>query len=102
VSSAARMDYGETMHLEVSVQLAGLSPQDLKVEFLLERQLRLDGDGDGQQLQFAPAGAPAGDTQRYVLDVTPEFCGSLNYFVRIYPWHELLNHRFELGLMRWA
>jgi starch phosphorylase len=96
------MDYGETMHLEVSVKLAGLAPQDLKVEFLLERQLRLDGDIGEQQLHFAAAGAPDGDIQRYVLDVTPEFCGSLNYFVRIYPWHVLLNHRFELGLMRWA
>jgi starch phosphorylase len=102
VSSAARMAYGETMHLEVQVKLAGLAPQDVKVECLLERQLRLDGDAGELQLHFAPIGAPDGDTQRYTVDVTPEFCGNLYYFVRIYPWHELLSHRFELGLMRWA
>jgi starch phosphorylase len=102
VSSAARIGYGETMHVEVSVKLAGLTPQDVKIEFLLERELRFDGEIGEQRLHFALAGAPDGDIQRYALDVTPEFCGNLNYFVRIYPWHEMLNHRFELGLMRWA
>ncbi len=61
-----------------------------------------DADPREQRLAFTPAGAPENDVQRYVLEVAPEFCGSLDYFVRVYPWHELLAHRFELGLMRWA
>jgi starch phosphorylase len=100
--SAARLPYGETMRVEVEVKLAGLRPQDLKVEFLLERQLALDSEPGEQRLHFTPSGEPADDIQRYALDVTPEFCGGLYYFVRVYPWHELLNHRFEVGLMRWA
>jgi starch phosphorylase len=100
--SAARLPYGETMRVEVEVKLAGLRPQDLKVEFLLERQLALDSEPGEQRLHFTPSGESADDIQRYALDVTPEFCGGLYYFVRVYPWHELLNHRFEVGLMRWA
>jgi len=100
--SAARIAYGEKMQLEVTVKLAGLQPEDVQVECLLERQLKIDADPREQRLAFAPAGAPDDDVQRYVLEVAPEFCGGLYYFVRVYPWHELLAHRFELGLMRWA
>jgi len=100
--SAARIEYGEKLQLEVTVKLAGLKPEDVQVECLLERQLKIDADPREQRLAFAPAGAPDNDVQRYVLEVAPEFCGGLYYFVRVYPWHELLAHRFELGLMRWA
>jgi len=100
--SAARIEYGEKLQLEVTVKLAGLKPGDVQVECLLERQLKIDADPREQRLAFAPAGAPDNDVQRYVLEVAPEFCGGLYYFVRVYPWHELLAHRFELGLMRWA
>jgi starch phosphorylase len=38
---------------------------------------------------------------RFVLQLTPEMCGKLEYRIRIYPWHELLTHPFEMGMMRW-
>jgi starch phosphorylase len=28
-------------------------------------------------------------------------CGKLEYRIRVYPWHELLTHPFEMGMMRW-
>ena len=36
-----------------------------------------------------------------MLQITPEMCGKLEYRIRIYPWHELLTHPFEMGMMRW-
>ena len=102
VATSSRMACGETLHLEVSVNLAGLSPRDVRIECLIERQLRAGTDGEPQQVDFVPAGAPLDGVQRYALDVAPEFCGGLYYYVRIYPWHELLAHRFEMGLMRWS
>ena len=38
---------------------------------------------------------------RFVLQITPEMCGKLDYRIRVYPWHELLTHPFEMGMMRW-
>jgi starch phosphorylase len=38
---------------------------------------------------------------RFVLQLTPEMCGKLEYRIRVYPWHELLTHPFEMGMMRW-
>ena len=37
----------------------------------------------------------------FALDVAPPECGQFRTEVRIYPWHELLSHPYELGLMKW-
>ena len=37
----------------------------------------------------------------FELDVEPQECGQFATEVRIYPWHELLSHDHELGLMKW-
>jgi glycogen phosphorylase len=37
----------------------------------------------------------------FALEVQPEQCGKLEYFVRVYPYHEMLTHTFEMGMMRW-
>jgi starch phosphorylase len=98
----ARIECGEALRLEVNVNLAGLSAQDLRVECLIERQVPLGPEDGVQPAEFTAAGAPVDGVQRYVVEVKPEVCGRLYYFVRIYPWHALLAHRFELGLMRWS
>jgi glycogen phosphorylase len=38
---------------------------------------------------------------RFALRLTPEMCGKLEYRVRLYPYHELLTHPFEMGMMQW-
>jgi len=37
----------------------------------------------------------------FAFDVEPPQCGQFRTEVRIYPWHELLSHPHELGLMKW-
>lgn len=39
--------------------------------------------------------------QVYALELTPELCGKIEYRIRAYPYHELLTHRFEMGLIKW-
>jgi starch phosphorylase len=36
----------------------------------------------------------------FALDAQPIECGQFETQIRIYPWHELLSHPFELGLMK--
>jgi starch phosphorylase len=38
---------------------------------------------------------------RFVLELSPEYCGKLGYRMRMYPHHERLTHPFEMGMMRW-
>jgi len=37
----------------------------------------------------------------FALDVQPPACGQFATEIRIYPFHELLSHPYELGLMKW-
>jgi len=37
----------------------------------------------------------------YSLDLQPPACGQFATEIRIYPYHELLSHPYEVGLMKW-
>ncbi len=105
---------GERLRLSVAVALNGLGPADVRVEFLGRRLLpRADrtppplssfdhpaANGLWRSTLSAADGGEGGDTA-FALDVEPEECGQFATEVRIYPWHELLTHPYELGLMKW-
>ena len=96
-----RIQFGDTVHLEMSVRLNGLNPEDVIVELLVSRAKGF-GSGDPMRHRFAAKGADATGEQHYALEFAPELCGRLDYRIRAYPWHEYLTHPFELGLMIWA
>jgi starch phosphorylase len=37
----------------------------------------------------------------FTLELTPDVCGKIEYRMRVYPYHELLTHPFEMGMMVW-
>jgi hypothetical protein len=49
---------------------------------------------------LAPTDEPSEGAVTFALDVEPPECGQFRTAVRIYPWHELLSHPYELGLMK--
>ena len=97
-----RMPYGENLRLEVAVNLNGLTPDDVVVELLFGRP----GDG-GQPLRAQSyhlrneGPIPGGGEHLYVLEFRPDLCGKIEYRIRVYPYHELLTHRFEMGMTVW-
>ncbi len=97
---ASRVRYGETLRYEVAVQLNGLSPEDITVELVFAR----------------PGERRPAKTKRYALrhdralengehlfirELTPDQCGKLEYRIRVFPFHPLLTHPFEMGMMIW-
>ncbi|MDP2195343.1 MAG: alpha-glucan family phosphorylase [Rhodocyclaceae bacterium] len=97
-----RMAFGESLKIEVVVQLDGLLPADIAVEMLMARpssnaksrpprRLFLDHQGPGQST----------GEHIYALDLTPDICGKIEYRIRAYPHHELLTQPFEMGMMLW-
>ena len=97
-----RMDYGNALKFEVAVQLNGLKPDDIVVELLLGRPLIGHDHVKNKQFRFTATGiADAVGAHIYALELKPELCGSLDYKIRAYPWHELLTHPLEMGLMVW-
>lgn len=92
-----RIAFGDSFRVEVAVMLDGLSPDDVIVEILM------DDRGRQQRFELAAAGtiAETGE-QRFMLELTPDLCGQLEYRIRAYPCHALLAHPFEMGRMIWA
>jgi starch phosphorylase len=102
------------LRLKVAAGLNGLQPSDVRVEFVARRLLPeadlgappLSAYGhpepDGLwRAALKPAGQESDGAAVFVLDVAPQECGQFATEVRIYPWHELLSHPHELGLMKW-
>ncbi len=94
----SRLVYGESFKLQVAAYLDGLSPEDIRLEVFSERA------GSGRKLdvhRLESRGAEADGHVLYELDMAPQWCGRMNYHIRAYPWHPLLSHPFETGLMIW-
>jgi len=116
VSDSARdLPRAERLRVRVAVALNGLEPADVRVEFLARRLLPeadpspppLCSYGAPPRAGFWQAAFKATDEQDaegaviFALDVEPPDCGQFRTEVRLYPWHELLSHPHELGLMKW-
>lgn len=97
-----RILFGKKLRLEVAFHLNGLAPEDVVVELLFGRPSEGAHSPPAQSFVFKDAGLIK-DTgeQRYVLEFEPQLCGQIEYRVRAYPHHELLTHRFEMGMMVW-
>jgi len=101
-SPPRRIPFGEAVRIEVAAALNGLAPGDVVVECLLDRGEREPTDrGVRQDLAFDGTMTESGE-HRFVLELTPELCGRLDYRIRAYPCIEALTHPFELGLMVWV
>ncbi len=100
--------------MRARVQLAGLDPADLCVEFKARRLLPdagfelapLCSFGHGTPpghwlARFEPAGDVADDgTIDFIVSAAPPGMGQYQLEVRVYPWHPLLSHPLEMGLMK--
>ena len=108
------MPRGERLNLRVAASLNGLSPADVRLEFVARRQLPESNyelppltsyatkPVDGVwTVALLPTGETEGDgAALFALDAQPSECGQFSTELRIYPWHELLRHPFEVGLMK--
>jgi starch phosphorylase len=105
----------ERLRMRVAVQLGDLSAADIRVEFTA-RQLLPEksfeppalcsyGTASSAQLwrvELRPTGEQEADgAQVFALDAPAEGCGQYAIEVRAYPFHELLTHPLETGLMSW-
>jgi starch phosphorylase len=96
-----RIQFGDSIPVEVAVRLNGLSPNDVCVELLLSRGLR-EAPVVQHSHELAAEGGLDNAEQRFRIDLKPGLAGRLDYRIRVYPRHELLTHPFELGLTCWV
>jgi starch phosphorylase len=97
-----RITFGQSMRIDVAVNLDGLSADDVTVELLLDPNACEPQEPGVSALFLTPTGDRTSQGERvFTLDLRPEFCGKLDYRIRTYPSHRMLTHPFEMGLMTW-
>ena len=95
--SAVRHD--ERVPLRVSVGLNGLQASEVVVECLIDPAPE-NAEGKAQRVVLEAREAADG-AHIYATDLQPVNSGLQEMRIRLYPFNELLSHRFELGLMIW-
>lgn len=94
------IQYGDRVRLELAAWLNGLEASDVRVELLINRSGETR-QAKRQRLEFTAERKLENGQQVFVLDLQPERCGELQYRIRMYPYHPLLTHHFEMGMMLW-
>jgi glycogen phosphorylase len=96
--------FGDRVSFSMGVSLvAPMKPEDIVVELLLTSSVReLPSARTPMGYKFTYTGE-RGESGEWLfkLDLAPELCGKLEYRIRAYPYHPMLTHRFEMGLMKW-
>lgn len=92
--------FGEPLRLEAALNLDGLEEQDVVVELLYNRSYTKNFRRNRKSIKFS-YDRMAGQEHVFVLEIRPDICGLIDYQIRVYPFHPLLTHPLECGLMTW-
>ncbi len=93
---------GEHLPIRVAVTLGGLSPRDLVVECLVNRDPEEGKAAPDQVHRLQPLDPQEGGEVIFALDLAPSLAGLQHYQLRLYPFHPMLSHPHETGFMRWV
>jgi starch phosphorylase len=102
------------LNVRIAAALNGLTPADVRVEFVAQRVLprsktelpalssfRPDRHDDAWRALLRPTGELDSDGSAvYELHALPPNCGQFAFEIRVFPWHEMLAHPMEMGLLR--
>ena len=105
----------EPLRMRVAIQLGGLSPQDVCVEFVARRSMPellsappalasyrpWNQDGVWSAILSATGETEADGARVFALDAALAGCGRFQGELRVHPKHALLTHPHEMGLMKW-
>jgi starch phosphorylase len=91
---------GNSLTVKVSAYLNGLDPDDVKLECLVGK-LQDTGKLDRREAYSFDYTGTEDDRHMFELKLQPDMPGLNHYRIRIYPYHRLLSHPFEVGYMLW-
>ena len=91
------MTHASYLTIELRARLGALRPDDVRVECVVEQP---NQPARSFQAIEVPSADVDGSTH-FRIEFEPPFAGLQTYRIRIYPYHELLSHPFEMGRMIW-
>ena len=93
---------GGKYHIEVTVDIANLRPEDIGAEFVIASQIE-NGQNvkvvSKQELSFVKS---EGTLATYATEIVPEHTGSYDSAIRVFPKNDKLPHRMDFALVKWA
>ncbi len=93
---------GEKYHIEVTLDIAKLRPEDLGVEMVVARQI-VGGQGiNVSHTEGLERVKIEGSLVTYALEYMPDKTGTFDVALRIFPSNPLLPHRMDFALVKWA
>jgi starch phosphorylase len=92
--------YGESLPIQVKLKLNGLAPEDVRVECLVGSHDDDENFMVKERLYFQHQ-EKQGNEDLFELYLQPAQAGLNYYQIRVYPFHDLLCHPFEMGRMIW-
>jgi starch phosphorylase len=90
------------LKIVVAVRLGALDVSDVRVECIFGRQSDEHGFVTHSSVELQPSGFNEDGEALYYLDTRPPLSGLQFYKIRAHPYHPLLRHPFESGLMVWV
>jgi starch phosphorylase len=93
---------GDTLPLEVTMNVNGLQPDDLLVECLVGTETESGEFITQGSYTLAYHSRNGNGETLFRLAMKPRLAGMQYYKLRAYPYHELLSHPFEMGYMLWV
>ncbi len=99
----AQIAAGQSLPLRVAARLDALGPEDVRVECLVGREDPDTGELKVRERHLLVPGERLGEDEvAFAIDLQPQLPGLVHYRVRMYPYHPLLCHPFEVGRMVWV
>jgi starch phosphorylase len=86
----------------LAAKLNGLQPDDVVVELLICQENKRVRLNSYQHVRFKFVGINEMQEHLFELNYVPELCGKKEYYLRMHPYHPLLTHPLEMGMMVWV
>ncbi len=96
-----RIPFGAMVRFEVSIFIDSLDPADITVELLFARPNSNAQSRPPRHYRMEYQGLAPDGGRLFAAELKPEVCGKIEYRIRAYPYHPLLTHPFEMGMMVW-
>ena len=96
------MYVGKKYHFEVTLNLAGLSKEDIGAELVVATQIEAGQAANVVETRRLDIVAADQNTVTLALDYAPEHTGMYDVALRIFPSNDKLEHRMDFALVKWA
>jgi glycogen phosphorylase len=96
-----RLAADQTLKVVVAVRLGTLDIRDVRVECIFGRQTTEHAFDIHHSAELRPLGLNEDNEAVYTLETRPPLSGLQFYKLRVSPFHSLMRHPFESGLMMW-